>query len=97
MTRSDDPRPHPVDAFSERLATAVAARLHAPPPEPAGRPMTEAQMLRLARAAVRKIDRWGMRGVTLVSTEEITAMALTLACLGILPGPTNPTQKDPLT
>lgn len=46
--------------------------------------MTERQMLELAARAVGRIDRDGLRGVTLVSTEEIWAMALTLVRLGLV-------------
>lgn len=54
-------------------------------------PMTEAQVLLLAGSAVAKIDQYGLRGTTLCSTEEITAMALLIVAGGLLPGlPTDP-------
>ena len=46
-------------------------------------PVTEAEMLDHAARAVGKVDLYGSRGVTMVSTEEIEAMALTLALLGL--------------
>ena len=42
-------------------------------------------MLRLARRAVGKVDRDGLRGITQLSVNEIDAMATTLACLGVTP------------
>lgn len=42
-------------------------------------------MLRLAGQGLWKVDRWGLRGVTLCSMEEVEAMALTLAALGLPP------------
>lgn len=59
-------------------------------------PMSEAQLLRLAGSAVAKIDLYGLRGTTLCSTEEITAMALLIVAGGLLPGaPTDP-ERQPL-
>lgn len=49
------------------------------------RPFSEPEMLELARSAVGKVDRLGLRGATLVTMEEIVAMATSLACLGIVP------------
>jgi len=46
--------------------------------------MADRQMIELAARAVGRIDRDGLRGVTLVSTEEIWAMALTLVRLGLV-------------
>jgi len=56
-------------------------------------PFQEAEMLRLARRAVGKIDRMGKRGATLITLEEIEAMATTLACLGVVPAKT--TEGEP--
>lgn len=67
-------------------------------------PMADRQMIEMAARAVGRIDSEGLRGVTLVSTEQIWAMALTLVRLGlvavppgeptpdvlIVPPPTNP-------
>lgn len=56
-------------------------------------PMDDRQMIELAARAVGRIDRDGLRGVTLVSIEEIWAMALTLVRLGLVavqPGATTP-------
>lgn len=47
------------------------------------RPMTMPALLVLAGSAVGKVDRDGRRGVTLVDMEEIEAMALLLALLGL--------------
>lgn len=52
---------------------------------PQSRPFTEPEMLDLARNAVGKVDRMGQRGATLVTMDEIIAMATALACLGIVP------------
>lgn len=41
-------------------------------------------MLELASRAIGKVDTWGQRGATLVSAEEIEAMATTLVCLGLV-------------
>ena len=49
------------------------------------KPFNEPEMLELARNAVGKVDRLGQRGATLVTMDEIIAMATTLACLGIVP------------
>ena len=46
---------------------------------------TEDEMLSLARRAVRKVDRFGPRGVTLVTMQEIEAMAVALVCFGLSP------------
>lgn len=46
---------------------------------------TESQMLTLAGRAVGKIDQGGRRGTYRVTLEEIEAMALALACLGLRP------------
>jgi acyl-ACP thioesterase len=60
--------------------------------------MTEADMLKLARDAVTKIDRWPSGRVVFdVSAEEIVAMAGTLVCLGVTPWrpePPKPTEGD---
>ncbi|WP_425099165.1 hypothetical protein [Tropicibacter sp. S64] len=45
-------------------------------------PMTEGAMLSLAGSALRKIDRKGRRGTTLVTFDEIEAMAALIDCLG---------------
>ena len=47
--------------------------------------LTEDRMLELAARGVGKVDQLGLRGVTLVTMDEIEAMACTLACLGIRP------------
>lgn len=48
---------------------------------------TEDQMRRLASNAVHKIDLLGTRGATLVTTDELVAMACLLAASGtLIPG-----------
>ncbi len=46
--------------------------------------MSEREMLEHAARAIGRIDRDGDRGVTMVSKEEIWAMALTLVHLGLI-------------
>ena len=46
-------------------------------------PWNDAEMLDAAARGVGKVDLYGRRGVTMVSADEIEAMALTLACLGL--------------
>lgn len=48
---------------------------------------TEDEMLDLAAKAVGKIDARGRRGSEQLTYDEIEAMALTLACLGLKPIP----------
>ena len=40
-----------------------------------------------AARALGKVDHWGPRGLTMLSTEEVEAMALTLAMLGLVAVP----------
>lgn len=49
------------------------------------KPWTPAQMYRLARSGAVKCDVGGIRGATLVSTEEQLAMAAVLLTSGALP------------
>lgn len=54
-----------------------------------------AQVLADTARALHKIDRWGARGVTMVTHREIEAMALTLVGLiAQLPTPPTPTETD---
>lgn len=46
---------------------------------------TERQMFELAARGVGKVDEWGERGLTLISKNEIAAMAGALAALGMVP------------
>jgi len=46
---------------------------------------TEVEMLRLAARGVLKVDLMGERGATLVTCDEVTAMAAVLALSGALP------------
>lgn len=50
-------------------------------------PMTEREMLEHASRALGRIDRDGDRGVTMVTKEEIWAMAMTLVHLGLVATP----------
>ena len=47
--------------------------------------LTNDELMNRAARALGKIDQHGPRGVTLVSFEEIEAMAGLLACLGLVP------------
>lgn len=47
--------------------------------------ITERTMMERAARAVGKIDLHGARGITLCSAQEIEAMALTLAAMGLVP------------
>ena len=46
---------------------------------------TEAEMLGLAASGVTKVDLLGQRGTTLVTCEEVAAMAAVIALSGTLP------------
>lgn len=46
---------------------------------------SETEMVRLARAGVSKVDLLGHRGTTLVSCDEVAAMAAVIALSGLLP------------
>lgn len=59
-------------------------------------PWTGPEMVTLAASAVGRIDRDGLRGVTLCSLEEIAAMAGLLATLGIAPIPPGPRVPGPI-
>lgn len=48
-------------------------------------PIDETVMITRARDAVTKVNTHGLRGVTLLSMQEIEAMVLMLACLGVMP------------
>lgn len=48
---------------------------------------TEAEMLHLAASGVTKVDLLGHRGTTLVTCEEVAAMAAVIALSGVLPPP----------
>lgn len=51
------------------------------------KPWTQAELYRLARSGAVKCDVGGIRGATLVSTEEQLAMAAVLLTSGALPPP----------
>lgn len=50
-------------------------------------PTSQTEMLTNASRALGKVDLYGRRGVTMLSMDEIEAMALTLAVLGLVPTP----------
>lgn len=51
---------------------------------------TNDEMINLARKGVNKVDLLGIRGATLVSCDEVIAMAMLLALSGVLPAPGAP-------
>ena len=52
-------------------------------PEPA--PLALGEILARASSALGKVDLHGRRGATMLSIDETEAMALLLACLGLIP------------
>ena len=54
-------------------------------PVPALAPLTEAMILARASTALGRVDRYGRRGVTLLSMDEIEALALFAASCGLVP------------
>lgn len=46
--------------------------------------ISERTMLERAARALGKIDHWGPRGLTMITTQELEAMALTLVALGLV-------------
>lgn len=48
-------------------------------------PLPGDQMLARASTALGKVDLYGPRGLTMISTQEVEAMVLTLAALGLVP------------
>lgn len=50
-------------------------------------PLDRTTMLARASTALGTVDLYGPRGVTMLSTDQIEAMALTLAALGLVPTP----------
>lgn len=59
-------------------------------------PIAERTMLERAARGLGKIDFWGARGLTMVTTEELEAMALTLASLGLVAVPPGAAMPDQL-
>lgn len=51
------------------------------------RPFTEREMLETASRAVGRVMRDDLRGMTLLSIDDIAAMAMTLTALGLIPTP----------
>lgn len=62
---------------------------------PAIIPLAPRDMLVRASAALGKVDLHGLRGVTMLSFDEIEAMALLLAAFGLVPTP--PGKEPPET
>lgn len=60
------------------------------------RPFTEREMLETASRAVGRIMRDDVRGMTLLSIDEIAAMAMTLTALGLIPTPPGETPPEHL-
>lgn len=62
---------------------------------------TQDQMISLAANGVGKVDTWGKRGATLVTIDEVVAMAGLIAAARILPAipdriaPPNPNKETP--
>ena len=46
-------------------------------------PLTRDQMLERSARALGKVDLWGRRGLTMITADEIEAMACLLAALGL--------------
>lgn len=59
-------------------------------------PLTLPRIFELAARGAGKVDRYGQRGVTLVSLDELTAMALALALLGLKPIPPGSPAINPI-
>ncbi|MAU46255.1 MAG: hypothetical protein GOVbin2371_15 [Prokaryotic dsDNA virus sp.] len=57
---------------------------------------TQNEMLILAARGLGKVDRDGPRGATLVSQQEVEAMAGALACFGLVPIPPGAAVPDTL-
>ncbi len=50
-------------------------------------PIEHREMMERAAGALGKVDLWGRRGLSMINTDEIEAMALTLATLGLVAVP----------
>lgn len=50
-------------------------------------PMSPAEIGRLGRSAVDKVDQYGKRGLTLLSMQEIEALVMIAVLSGLLPAP----------
>lgn len=58
-------------------------------------PISERDMVIRAGRGLGKIDLWGLRGATMLTLEEVEAMALCLAALGLKPiGPKDPDPEN---
>lgn len=49
--------------------------------------LTQVQMLETASRALGKVDLWGLRGITLLSIDQIEAMACLLVAFGLVATP----------
>lgn len=58
--------------------------------------LTQREMLTLASRGLGKVDLWGRRGVTLLSMDEIEAMACVLVALGLVATPPGEDAPEPL-
>lgn len=56
---------------------------------------TPEEMIRLAASAVAKVDLMGTRGTTLVTSDEVEALACLVALSGILPGRPSEPHRQP--
>ena len=70
----------PLSTLEAAVAAELKRQLAAPAPAPGA-----AETVELARSAVRKVDQLGPRGITLVTMQEVEAMALMLVVLGLQP------------
>ena len=59
--------------------------------------LTEAQILRRAATGLGKVDAYGLRGASLISMDEIEAMAALLALCGLIPIPPGPETRPQTT
>lgn len=57
--------------------------------------LTESQMLRRAATGLGKVDAYGLRGASLISLDEIEAMAALLAICGLTPIAPGPETRPP--
>lgn len=72
------------EALEAAFDVAVKARVRGMNARSAAAPFETGQMIDLAEEAVRRIDRWGTRGVTDISADHIAAMACVIAASGAI-------------
>lgn len=73
-----------IPADEASLSAAIERRLRERMAQAAPVPDAKTSLIR-ARGAVRKVDLHGRRGITLLSIDEIEAMAIWLVVLGLKP------------